>query len=363
MTCVEILTPVPDAVKRTPPVQSEYTRIFLQLFVAFIIPPGKRAHRCRRVHSKHRRTHTHTHQTFTYTHTLHDARRELHAHTRTHMHTRQYTLTHTHTHTHTHAHPCTHSTPTPQGCTLATIESFPCFPGATMATAFDSSLFKYDAEYYEYLPGRWLPGKDVHGGVFKMSPKAIDAAVNVDVDARDVLVATYPKTGTSMSNYQKKVTAVKRSVEDLYLEMTRTAPTGCVIGWEPVRCHGYQRIQARPHSEPVTLHKGTHFTFLRFSVKSGGIAPPPPNSAANANSVSLTGGPCPRPRWGPPAHSGPESSGHEASRGKRSEPAGLGDCSQLNGGNTARRVPFVQTSCRWYIGDFMQGYRDFMHGV
>ena len=61
--------------------------------------------------------------------------------------------------------------------------------------AFDNSLFQYDAGYYEYIPGSWLPGKIVPKGFFTCSKEAIHAALEVDLDDSDVLVATYPKTG------------------------------------------------------------------------------------------------------------------------------------------------------------------------
>ena len=64
-------------------------------------------------------------------------------------------------------------------------------------SSYDTSLFDYDAGYYEFLPNNWLPGGIVPGGRFTWSQKAIDAAVNLDLKDSDVIVATYPKTGLS----------------------------------------------------------------------------------------------------------------------------------------------------------------------
>ena len=63
--------------------------------------------------------------------------------------------------------------------------------------AFDNSLYEYNAGYYQLLEGKasWLAGKMVPNGVFTFSKKAVDAAVNVNVNESDVLVGTYPKTG------------------------------------------------------------------------------------------------------------------------------------------------------------------------
>ena len=64
-------------------------------------------------------------------------------------------------------------------------------------SSYDTSLFDYDAGYYEFLPNNWLPGRIVPGGRFTWSQKAIDTAVNLDLKDSDVIVATYPKTGWS----------------------------------------------------------------------------------------------------------------------------------------------------------------------
>ncbi len=61
--------------------------------------------------------------------------------------------------------------------------------------AYDNSLFKYDAGYYEFLPGKWLPGKLVPGAYVTYTQKAIDAMGSIHVDDSDFLVAIYPKTG------------------------------------------------------------------------------------------------------------------------------------------------------------------------
>ena len=61
--------------------------------------------------------------------------------------------------------------------------------------AFDNSLYEYDVGYYEFLPGNWIPGKLIPDASFTWSRKAIDAAMNVELDDSDILIATYPKTG------------------------------------------------------------------------------------------------------------------------------------------------------------------------
>ena len=62
--------------------------------------------------------------------------------------------------------------------------------------AFEKSLYEFDAGYFEYIPGLWLPGKTIPGSKFGcMSKKAVDAAINVELDDSDVLLGTYPKTG------------------------------------------------------------------------------------------------------------------------------------------------------------------------
>ena len=64
--------------------------------------------------------------------------------------------------------------------------------------AFDSSLYDYDAGYYMYqFPegSFWLPGKMVPNGLATWSRRAVDSAINADLDDSDILVATYPKTG------------------------------------------------------------------------------------------------------------------------------------------------------------------------
>ena len=64
--------------------------------------------------------------------------------------------------------------------------------------AFDSSLYDYDAGYYMYqFPegSFWLPGKMVPNGRASWSRRAVEAAINADLDDSDILIATYPKTG------------------------------------------------------------------------------------------------------------------------------------------------------------------------
>ena len=63
--------------------------------------------------------------------------------------------------------------------------------------AAQDSLYDYDAGYYEYIPDVWLPGKLIGQGMFgTWSPRAVDGAKNMDLDDMDVLMASYPKTGT-----------------------------------------------------------------------------------------------------------------------------------------------------------------------
>ena len=77
--------------------------------------------------------------------------------------------------------------------------------------AFDKSLYQYDAGYYQLIEGKaWLAGKMVPNGVFTFSRKAVDAAVNVNLDESDVLIGTYPKTGkrnTISGNHNVKTMA------------------------------------------------------------------------------------------------------------------------------------------------------------
>ena len=64
--------------------------------------------------------------------------------------------------------------------------------------AFDNSLYDYDAGYYMYQSPEsrfWLPGKMVPNGRATWSRRAVDAAINADLDDSDILIATYPKTG------------------------------------------------------------------------------------------------------------------------------------------------------------------------
>ena len=61
--------------------------------------------------------------------------------------------------------------------------------------AFDYSLYEHNVGYYEFMPGRYLPGKMPLEGDLTWNKEAVDAAVNVDLDDSDILFATYPKTG------------------------------------------------------------------------------------------------------------------------------------------------------------------------
>ena len=60
-------------------------------------------------------------------------------------------------------------------------------------------LYRYDTGYYEYIPGLILPGKMVPEGHYTCTKEAVDAAINVDIDDSDVLFATYPKTGETIT--------------------------------------------------------------------------------------------------------------------------------------------------------------------
>ena len=68
--------------------------------------------------------------------------------------------------------------------------------------AFEKSLYEFDAGYFEYIPGLWLPGKTIPDSTFGcMSKKAVDEAINVELDDFDVLLGTYPKTGKCISSF------------------------------------------------------------------------------------------------------------------------------------------------------------------
>ena len=61
---------------------------------------------------------------------------------------------------------------------------------------FDNSLYQYDAGYYQIIEGKvWLPGKMIANGTMTISQKAVNAAMNANLDDSDVLLSTYPKTG------------------------------------------------------------------------------------------------------------------------------------------------------------------------
>ena len=62
-------------------------------------------------------------------------------------------------------------------------------------------LFDYEPEYYEVIKDVWLPGKLTGPKPFgTWSRKAVDAAVNMDLDDSDVLLVSYPKTGNIFLN-------------------------------------------------------------------------------------------------------------------------------------------------------------------
>ena len=61
---------------------------------------------------------------------------------------------------------------------------------------FDNSFYQYYAGYYQVIEGKvWLPGKLIPNGTMTFSQKAVDAAMNANLDDSDVLLSTYPKTG------------------------------------------------------------------------------------------------------------------------------------------------------------------------
>ena len=53
-------------------------------------------------------------------------------------------------------------------------------------------LCDFDAGLYEVTKDFWLPGKLVH------PRRAVDAAVNMELDDCDVIMAAYPKTGRTV---------------------------------------------------------------------------------------------------------------------------------------------------------------------
>ena len=62
--------------------------------------------------------------------------------------------------------------------------------------AFDKSLYEYDVGYFEYAKNTWLPGKAIPESTFgRVSRKAADEALCVQLRDSDVLLGTYPKTG------------------------------------------------------------------------------------------------------------------------------------------------------------------------
>ena len=69
----------------------------------------------------------------------------------------------------------------------------------------EKSLYEHDVGFYHYMPRLGLPGKLIPQGYSTWSRKAVDAAVNVDLDDSDVLVATYPKTGKHAFGLFRKI--------------------------------------------------------------------------------------------------------------------------------------------------------------
>ena len=65
---------------------------------------------------------------------------------------------------------------------------------------FDHSLFEENVGYYRNR-GIWLPGKRIENGRLTWTAKAVDAALNMDLNDSDVLFATYPKTGNVDPNF------------------------------------------------------------------------------------------------------------------------------------------------------------------
>ena len=76
------------------------------------------------------------------------------------------------------------------------ITSEPAFIINNMAGKYP--LFDYDAGYYEVTKDVWLPGKLINPKAFgTWTRRAVDAAVNMELDDSDVIMASYPKTGLS----------------------------------------------------------------------------------------------------------------------------------------------------------------------
>ena len=74
-------------------------------------------------------------------------------------------------------------------------------------------LFDYDPGYYEVIKDVWLPGKLTGPKPFgTWTRKAVDAAVNMDLDDSDVLLASYPKTGIILSVFLSVSTTFVRTV-------------------------------------------------------------------------------------------------------------------------------------------------------
>ena len=93
--------------------------------------------------------------------------------------------------------------------------------------ASEKSLYEHDVGFYYYMPGLGLPGKLISKGYSTWSRKAVDAAINVDLDDSDVLVATYPKTGKTCVWI---ITAHKRSLGkgNIFTSVCHSGHGGCV---------------------------------------------------------------------------------------------------------------------------------------
>ncbi len=114
-----------------------------------------------------------------------------------------FTITHTHTHTHIHTrivcfrdevrlHKRSFSLNIP-----GVIVDHMTISLTSLQVAMDteSPLFERDAGYYEFTPGKWLPGNPMSNGNRSFNKDVVAKAVAVEFEDSDVLIATYPKTG------------------------------------------------------------------------------------------------------------------------------------------------------------------------
>ncbi len=66
-------------------------------------------------------------------------------------------------------------------------------------TMHHSPVLQYDAGYYEYSPGLWLPGRlTAQDAMGTLSRRAVDAASRITLRNSDILLASYPKSGKSV---------------------------------------------------------------------------------------------------------------------------------------------------------------------